>query len=93
MPLLLVGAATAALLLDPRWWFLAALIILPWLMRAAQITLRKLRRGLSLKVALAAGVLLMIGKIPQLLGFAEYHRNRLMGRASQLIEHKGRSGA
>ena len=93
MPLLLVGAATAALLLDPRWWFLAALIILPWLMRAAQITLRKLHRRLSLKVALAAGVLLMIGKIPQLLGFAEYHRNRVMGRASQLIEHKGRSGA
>jgi hypothetical protein len=32
---------------------------------------------------------LMLGKIPQLIGFAEFHRNRMLGRASRLIEHKG----
>ena len=43
-------------------------------------------------LAAASGALLMIGKIPQLMGFTEYHLNRLMGRASQLIEHKGPAG-
>ena len=31
----------------------------------------------------------MIGKISQFMGLTEYHVNRLTGRASQLIEHKG----
>ena len=89
MPCVFIAAASLAILVDPRWWFLAAFVLLPWPMRALQIALRTRRRGLSQKVAAAAGVLLMIGKIPQLMGYAEYHRNRLMGRASQLIEHKG----
>jgi glycosyltransferase involved in cell wall biosynthesis len=88
MPACLMAAAAAAVLVDPRFWILAALIILPWLMRAAQISLRMLRRGLRLKVSAAAGILLMVGKIPQFMGFVEYHRNRILGRASQLIEHK-----
>ena len=89
MPCVFIAAASLAILVDPRWWFLAAFVLLPWPVRALQIALRTRRRGLSLKVAAAAGVLLMIGKIPQLMGYVEYHRNRLMGRASQLIEHKG----
>ena len=31
----------------------------------------------------------MVGKIPQFLGRSRYHRNRVTGRESQLIEHKG----
>jgi hypothetical protein len=61
-------------------------------MRILQLALRKLRAGLNVKLAGAAGALTMIGKIPQLMGFAEYHRNRLMGRASRLIEYKGPAG-
>jgi hypothetical protein len=34
----------------------------------------------------------MIGKIAQLLGFIEYHRNRILGRTSRLIEHKPPAG-
>lgn len=89
MPLALGASGALALLAGPRWWLLAALVLLPWPMRSLQIVARKRRSGLSWKVAGAAGALLMLGKIPQLMGLIEYHRNRVMGRASQLIEHKG----
>ena len=92
MPLALCGAATLGIFLGPRWWLLAVLFLIPWPLRMLQIFVRKLRRGLGMKVAGAAGVLLMLGKVPQLIGLVEYHINRLMGRASQLIEHKGPRG-
>jgi hypothetical protein len=31
----------------------------------------------------------MLGKFAQFFGLIAYHRNRLSGRASQLIEYKG----
>ena len=89
MPLVLVGAVTLAIFASPYWWLLVGPVLLLWAMHVLQIALRKLRTGLNVKLAGASGVLLMIGKIPQLMGFAEFHRNRLMGRASRLIEHKG----
>jgi hypothetical protein len=45
------------------------------------------RRGLAPAVARASGVLLMLGKFPQLLGLLGYHYDRLAGRASRLIEY------
>ena len=92
MPLVLVSAVTLAIFAGLYWWLLAGLVLLPWPMRILQLALRKLRAGLNVKLAGAAGALTMIGKIPQLMGFAEYHRNRLMGRASRLIEYKGPAG-
>jgi glycosyltransferase involved in cell wall biosynthesis len=92
MPLALISAMTLAIFAGLYWWLLAVLVLLTWPVHILQIALRKLRAGLNLKLAAASGALLMIGKIPQLLGFAEYHLNRLMGRASQLIEHKGPAG-
>jgi hypothetical protein len=47
---------------------------------------RQRRRGLSPKVARASAFFLMLGKVPQFLGLISYHRNRLMGRASRLID-------
>jgi hypothetical protein len=49
---------------------------------------RQRLRGLSAKIANVSGALLMIGKLPQLLGAINYHWNRLTGRASRLIEYK-----
>jgi hypothetical protein len=89
MPLALISAMTLAIFAGLYWWLFAVLILLIWPVHILQIAVRKLRAGLNLKLAAASGALLMIGKIPQLTGFAEYHLNRLMGRASQLIEHKG----
>jgi glycosyltransferase involved in cell wall biosynthesis len=89
MPLVLAGAVTLAILTSPNWWLLAALVLLFWLIRIPQFALRKRRAGLNAKLAGASGAFLMLGMISQLTGFVEYHRNRLRGRASRLIEHKG----
>jgi len=93
MPLVLVSAVALALFASLYWWFIAGLVLLAWPMHVLQIALRKLRAGLSGKFAAASGGLLMIGKFPQLLGFIEYHLNRLVGRTSRLIEHKGPAGS
>jgi glycosyltransferase involved in cell wall biosynthesis len=92
MPLALIGAAVLAIFTDVHWWLFAGLVLLSWPIRILQYAQRKLHAGLSVKLAGASGALLMIGMIPQLMGFIEYHRNRLMGRSSQLIEHKARTG-
>jgi glycosyltransferase involved in cell wall biosynthesis len=89
MPLALLGAVALALFASAYWWLMVGLVLLAWPMNVGQIALRKLRAGFSPKFAGASGALLMIGKIPQFMGLTEYHVNRLTGRASQLIEHKG----
>jgi GT2 family glycosyltransferase len=86
--LLLVGILLS-LVVDSRWWLVTLLVFLPWPIRMMQLTTRQFRCGLPLRVARASGVLLMVGKIPQFLGLIAYHRNRLTGRKSRLIEHKG----
>ena len=89
MPAVLLVAIFLALMVDPRWWIAVALGLLPWPLRMAQLALRQRRRGLSAKVACMSGVLLMLGKLPQLQGLVGYYRDRLFGRASRLIEYKG----
>jgi GT2 family glycosyltransferase len=89
MPTLLLIAVLLSLIADPRWWIVTILVSLPWPIKMVQLTQRQLRRGLSFKVARASGILLMLGKVPQFLGLMGYHRNRLTGRESHLIEHKG----
>ena len=89
MPLALLISVLLALIADPRWWIVTVLALLPWPIRMAQLAQRQRRRGLSMKVARASGISLMAGKIPQFLGLIAYHWNRIRGRESQLIEHKG----
>jgi hypothetical protein len=89
MPAVLLVAILLALAVDPRWWIAVALGLLPWPLRMAQLARRQRRRGLRAKVARMSGVLLMLGKLPQLQGLVGYYRDRLFGRASRLIEYKG----
>jgi hypothetical protein len=89
MPAMLVLAIVLALALTPWWWIAVGLLLLPWPLRMAQLAKRQARRGLSPRVARASGVLLMFGKLPQFLGLIGYHLDRLSGRTSRLIEHKG----
>lgn len=70
-------------------WLAAAGLAALWSLRVAMLIVRELRRGLRRKVAFASGLLLMIGKLPQFLGLVRFHRNRVFGRASELIEYKG----
>jgi glycosyltransferase involved in cell wall biosynthesis len=89
MPLALAFAVALACFAGLHWWIVAGAIFLVWPIRMVQIAKAKLSRGLPLKVCLAAGATIMIGKIPQFLGLLEYHRNRVVGRSSRIIEHKG----
>ncbi len=89
MTTLLLACVLRSVLMDPRWWTVTLLVFLPWPIRMVQLMKRQFRRGLPLRLARASGVLLMVGKIPQFLGLIAYHRNRLTGRRSRLIEHKG----
>jgi hypothetical protein len=86
---MLVLAIVLALTLTPWWWIAVGLLLIPWPLRMAQLAKRQARRGLSPRVARASGVLLMFGKLPQFLGLIGYHLDRLSGRTSRLIEHKG----
>jgi GT2 family glycosyltransferase len=88
MPVVLALAILLALMVDSRWWIGVALVFLPWPLNIARLARRQRKRGLSAKVAYASGFFLMLGKLPQLLGLINYHRNRLTGRASSLIEYK-----
>ena len=89
MPAMLMLAVLLALTVDAQWWIAAALLLAPWPVRMVQLAQRQRRRGLSARVARASGTLLMLGKLPQLLGLIGYHFDRLSGRASRLIEYKG----
>jgi glycosyltransferase involved in cell wall biosynthesis len=89
MPMLLLISIFLSLIANPRWWIVTIPVLLIWPIRMAQLSQRQLRRGLGSKVARASGILLIVGKIPQFLGLAAYHRNRVTGRKSLLIEYKG----
>jgi GT2 family glycosyltransferase len=89
MPLALLCSVLLALLMHPYWWLAAAAVLALWLRNVVQITRRRLRDGLTFKVALASGLAAMIGKPPQLTGLLKYHRDRLLHRSSRLIEYKG----
>jgi hypothetical protein len=88
-PAMLVLAIVLALALTPWWWVAVGLLLIPWPLRMALLAKRQARRGLSPRVARASGVLLMFGKLPQFIGLIGYHFDRLSGRSSRLIEHKG----
>ncbi len=89
MPFLLLVAILLSLIIDKHIWIAVALVLLPWPLKMWQLSRRQRRRGLSAKLARVSGVLLMVGKLPQLIGIISYHWNRLTGHASRLIEYKG----
>ena len=93
MPLGLVGAVALGCTVGLGGWLVAGLFAACWPLRMAQLAERQRRRGLGAKVAWASGVLLIVGKVPQFLGLVHFHWNRLVGRASRLIEYKGPKAA
>jgi glycosyltransferase involved in cell wall biosynthesis len=93
MPLGLVIALVLAVQESRGFWLFVALGVALWLSRVVQLARRKLKSGLPMKVAVAYGALIMIGKLPQFLGLCLYHRNRMAGYASSIIEHKNPTAA
>jgi GT2 family glycosyltransferase len=88
-PVLLLVATACALALSARAWIVVAALILAWTLNVARLTRRRRREGLNPKLARASGFLLMLGKLPQFQGLIGLYRDRILGRASHLIEHKG----
>lgn len=67
----------------------AVMLLLLWPAKMARIAAAKRRLGLDPHTARAAGILMMIGKFPELQGLIRFYVNRLLGRRSHLIEYKG----
>jgi glycosyltransferase involved in cell wall biosynthesis len=57
-------------------------------LQAFRLALKMLRKGAPLKVAVAHGVLTLIGKWANITGQWQYVRDRRAGRNARLIEHK-----
>ena len=87
LPAALLVALLVACLITPLAWIAVLLLVLPWPLKMLQLARLQRRRGLTAAVARASGVLLMLGKFPQLLGLLGYHYDRLAGRTSTLIEY------
>jgi glycosyltransferase involved in cell wall biosynthesis len=89
MPVLFLISVLLALQVNSGWWIVAILAFIAWPFNMVRLARRQRQRGLAAKIAAESGALLMIGKVPQLQGLIGYYRDRLAGRASRLIEHKG----
>jgi len=88
LPAVLLAACVLAIELRGLWWLAALAVAAAWPLNTLRLAFRQIRR-LGPKIASASGLFLMLGKFPQLLGLVSYHRNRMSGRVSQLIEYKG----
>jgi glycosyltransferase involved in cell wall biosynthesis len=66
----------------------AALLLLLFAAQVARLTLIGRRRGEPVGKAFAWAAFLMLGKFPQLQGVALFHKRRLTGARSKLIEYK-----
>lgn len=89
-----VGVVGLMLALASPWFLLVPLAVAGLsLLNMARLARSERRKGLSPRLAAISGVLLMVGKHAQFLGFARFHMNRLSGRRSRLIEYKGPAAA
>lgn len=86
LPMMVVAALIAGLALSPLPLLAALAIAALWPLQFIRIALR--RRDLPRRIAIANAGLLLLGKVAQVIGMAEYHRNRLSGGRSALIEYK-----
>jgi GT2 family glycosyltransferase len=65
----------------------AAVVIGLWALQTARLVWK--RRDEGAERAIPIGLFLMLGKFPQLQGVLDFHRRRLMGAETRLIEYKG----
>lgn len=91
LPVLLAFSLFGALV-QPLLFRGALLLALIWPGKILQIALRQRGRLGSMGLALASGALLLIGKVPEMLGLMAYRRNRASGKGSALIEYKRAEG-
>ncbi len=88
LPLIAISAAALASVM-PWMLVVTALAGMLYPAKMLQIAMAKRAAGVPPRLAAMIGFLFMFGKIPQLLGLIEFHRNRRRGRSSAIIEYKG----
>ena len=77
-------------LLSAVFWGGVAAAVLP--LQMIRLAFKARRRARDAKIALAYGVLIMIGKWANVIGQRQYRRDRAAGRNTRLIEYKTLSG-
>ena len=88
VPALIVLGLGLAATVDSLWSLLSLSLVVALSAKILQIAMRKKRQGLPLKVAAAAGLFLMIGKLPQLFGVIRFHKSLMIKKRSSLIEYR-----
>jgi glycosyltransferase involved in cell wall biosynthesis len=88
VPATLLISLGLALAVGGGWWLAVMLLLLSWPANILRLIRKKRLQGSSPRMARATGVFLMIGKLPEFFGLLGYYRNRLLRRASRLIEYK-----
>lgn len=76
------------LLASYRWFGLPLLIVAGWSANVMRLYRRRLRDGLPARIAQASALLLMVGKLPEMMGLVGFHLTRLRGGRASLIEYK-----
>lgn len=79
------GAVPLSMLLAPPLAVPAALL---YTGAVSRTILRRLKQGDEPEVAVAYGLLMYAGKVPELIGALQFHKNRLLSRSHELIEYK-----
>lgn len=91
--LAVAGLVAAAATHHPAPLILPALYLAGFALNVVRIFVRRSRDGVAPRLARASALLLMVGKIPEFIGVAGFHLNRLSGRHSSLIEYKSAEAA
>lgn len=93
LPAIFLAGLLLGLFASPVWLLASAAVLGLAVFNMIRLRHRERRKGLPPRLATISGALLVIGKVPQFLGMIAFHRNRLSGRRSQLIEYKGPAAA
>ena len=88
VPTLFVAVLALAVIFSPWCLIAAAAILILYPYKMMRIAATKRAAGMEPATARRVGMLLMLGKFPEMIGFLAFHRNRLLGRRSRIIEYK-----
>lgn len=85
----ILALIVGSLLLNVALLAIGTGVLLLYALQVTRLTIKRMRGGEGPNRAFVIAFFLMLGKIPQLQGVFDYHRKRLTGGQSRLIEYKG----
>ena len=87
--LALLGLVLSLSTAQSAWLFLPIACLGLYALNIVRLYPRRRADGLPPRIARASALLLIIGKLPEFLGLLTFHRNRMLGRGSRIMEYKG----